>query len=50
MDKLELGTLIEELISIKNRHRGTFLRSDVDTINRACNVLEEIAYGGETDE
>lgn len=35
------GTLIEDLISLKDMHRGDLSRSEQDAINQACNALEK---------
>lgn len=41
------GDLIEELIALKDMHRGELSFSEVEAINRACNLFEKIGVQSE---
>lgn len=43
VSKRELNTLVDSLISIKDSHKGELSMTEVDAINKACNVLEVFA-------
>lgn len=35
-----IGQIVETLISIKDRHADSLLRSEIEAINDACNILD----------
>ena len=39
--KTYANTLIDQLISIKDFHRGELLGSEVETINDVCNLISD---------
>lgn len=41
MTVVEINMIIDRLISIKDSHRDELTYSEIDTINDACNILEE---------
>ena len=40
MTKVELTTLVDKLISIKDRHRKELSIEEIETLNTACNLID----------